>query len=38
VHDQEAKIARPGVPRDLASYDPLRRWTAHWRRRAGLPV
>jgi len=26
------------VPRDLASYDPLRRWTAHWRRRAGLPV
>jgi aminoglycoside phosphotransferase (APT) family kinase protein len=38
VHDQEAKIARPGVPRALASYDPLRRWTAHWRRRAGLPV
>jgi len=38
VRDQEAKIARPGVPRDLASYDALRRWTAYWRRRAGLPA
>jgi aminoglycoside phosphotransferase (APT) family kinase protein len=35
--DQEAKLDRPNIPRSSASFDPLRRWTAMWRRRAGLP-
>jgi aminoglycoside phosphotransferase (APT) family kinase protein len=36
--DQEAKPQHPNMARDgAASFDPLRRWTAMWRRRAGLP-
>ena len=34
--DQEAKIDRPNIPRSADSFDPLRRWTARWRERAGL--
>jgi aminoglycoside phosphotransferase (APT) family kinase protein len=35
--DQEGKLDRPNIPRNAASFDPLRRWTAMWRQRAGLP-
>jgi aminoglycoside phosphotransferase (APT) family kinase protein len=34
--DQEAKLDRPNIPRSADSFDPLRRWTAQWRGRAGL--
>jgi aminoglycoside phosphotransferase (APT) family kinase protein len=34
--DQEAKLDRPNIPRGADSFDPLRRWTARWRERAGL--
>lgn len=34
--DQAAKRDPPEVARLPASFDPLRRWTARWRRRAGL--
>jgi aminoglycoside phosphotransferase (APT) family kinase protein len=36
VHDLSAKIGRPGVALQSADLDPARRWTAHWRQRAGL--
>jgi aminoglycoside phosphotransferase (APT) family kinase protein len=37
VLDQEGKLDRPNIPRRSDSFDPLRRWTAQWRQRAGLP-
>lgn len=36
VHDLAAKIGRPGITLQSAELDPARRWTAHWRRRAGV--
>jgi len=38
VRDQERKIGRPGIALQSADLDPLRRWTAGWLRRAGLPL
>ena len=37
VNDLAQKIGRPGVALRAAELDPARRWTAHWRRRAGVP-
>lgn len=37
VNDLAQKIGRPGIRLQSADLDPARRWTAHWRRRAGLP-
>ena len=31
-----AKIGRPGLTLQPSDLDPARRWTAHWRQRAGL--
>lgn len=36
VDDLSAKIGRPGVTLQSSDLDPARRWTAHWRQRAGL--
>ncbi|MDQ6602260.1 MAG: aminoglycoside phosphotransferase family protein [Chloroflexota bacterium] len=37
VRDQEQKIGQPGIAPQSVDLDPLRRWTDHWKRRAGLP-
>lgn len=36
VHDLSAKIGRPGITLQPAELDPARRWTTHWRQRAGV--
>lgn len=36
VRDQEQKIGKPGIALQSADLDPLRRWTDHWKRRAGI--
>lgn len=37
VRDQEQKIGKPSIALQSADLDPLRRWTDHWKRRAGPP-
>ena len=36
VRDQEAKIGLPNCPIQSHDLDPLRRWTAEWKRRIGI--
>jgi aminoglycoside phosphotransferase (APT) family kinase protein len=36
VRDQEAKIGLPNSPIQWHDLDPLRRWTAEWKRRVGI--
>lgn len=38
VHDLSEKIGRPGITLRSSDLDPARRWTAHWRHRAGVPT
>jgi hypothetical protein len=36
VRDQEAKIGLPNSPVQWHDLDPLRRWTAEWKRRIAI--